>query len=396
MRLVAGLLALTLTGSLAFADEGKAPELQPAPADRARGKVGLRVVRVMPESHQALLFDKNRGTHVLADVGSLIGGYTVTEIDEDEVTLSSQGREVVLAAPEPAWGRTRDADVVIPAKKLPAANTRTAAPADPYATADGPADPYAEPAVRTADAPKPIAAGEGGVRVAPAPSSAPMTNPYDEAALDAALTDGAGSVRVATAPAAPDVTITEMEVDPYGEPAPAPATTSMAADPYADPTPPAVTATPTPAVKPAPAAKPSSKKAPIDNEGVRAFAEAMSGEVSDVDEAPATAPAAPASEPATVLSRKEVNTALADFGVLTASVRGAFTPAGARLDMVAPGSVFAKAGLRSGDVITAVDGQPMKSIDDAADLYIRAGSARTANLQLLRAGKPMTLRLAIQ
>ena len=399
MRLVAGLLALTLTGSLAFADEGKAPEPQPAQPDRGRGKVGLRVVRVMPESHQALLFDKNRGTHVLADVGSSIGDYTVTEIDEDEVTLSSQGREVVLAAPEPAWGRRRDADVVIPAKKLPAADTKAAAPADPYAStdgpaADGPADPYAEPAVRTADAPKPLAAGEGGVRVAPAPSSVPMTNPYDEAALDAAL----------TAPTAPAVTVTEMEVDPYGEPVPTPATTSMDSDPYAEPTPTPVAA-PTPAVKSAPAARPS-KKAPIDNAGVRAFAEAMSGEVSDVAEEPAPAPAAPAPaapataaparEPATQLSRTEVNTALADFGVLTQSVRGAFTPAGARLDVVAPGSVFAKAGLRNGDVITAVDGQPLKSIDDAADLYIRAGSARTASVQLLRAGKPMTLRLAIQ
>ena len=57
--------------------------------------------------------------------------------------------------------------------------------------------------------------------------------------------------------------------------------------------------------------------------------------------------------------------------------------------------MFAKAGLRNGDVITAVDGQPVKSIDDAADLYIRAGSAKSAKVQLVRGGKPMTLRLAI-
>ena len=83
MRLVAGLLALTLTGSLAYADDAKDPEPQPAQVETARSKLSLRVVRVMPESHQALLFDRNRGTHVLADVGSVIGTYTVMEINED-------------------------------------------------------------------------------------------------------------------------------------------------------------------------------------------------------------------------------------------------------------------------------------------------------------------------
>jgi hypothetical protein len=218
--------------------------------------------------------------------------------------------------------------------------------------AKGPTDPYAEPEVRTASATKPAA-----------PAAVPLTNPYDEAALDAALTAGAGSARVAKAPA--DVTITEMEVDPYGEPA-------------------------------------TTDAAPATDDGVHAFTEALGGAV--IVHAPTPAPAvaaptpapAPKAAPPTVLSRKELNAALADFGVLTASVRGAFTPAGARLDVVAEGSVFAKAGLQSGDVITAVDGMPLKSIDDAAELYIRASSARTAKVDVLRAGKPQTLRLAIQ
>jgi type II secretory pathway component PulC len=356
MRLVTGLLALTLTGSLAYADEAKAPEPQPAQVATARSKVSLRVVKLMPESHQALLFDKIRGTHVLADVGSVIGTYTVMEIGEDEVILSSAGRELVLPAPEPA-----------PAPRSPA---RTAAPADPYdllapPVPGGPDDPYAPD-------------------VDAAPSSVPMVNPYDEAALDAALKAGAGNARVAAAPDA--VTITEMEVDPYAEPAPVAAPTTIEADPYAEPA-------PAPAVKPA--ARPLAK-----DPAVEAFVEA-NGQVivKTQDQEPVAAPApkpAKAREPATTLSRTEVNTALGDFGLLTASVRGAFTPEGARIDTVAQGSVFAKAGLKNGDLITAVDGKPLKSIDDAADLYIRAGSARTAKVALLRDGKPMTLRLAIQ
>ncbi len=386
MRLVAGLLALTLTGTLAFADEVKAPEPQP---EVARPKVALRVVRVMAESHQALLFDKNQGKHVLADVGSVIAGYTVMAIDEDEVTLSSGGRELVLSAPDQSWRRRRagedDALPATPAKAAPAGDTIAATPADPYAAPaiDGPADPYADLEKRIAEAPAPIVSGEGGVRVARAPNWVSSDNPYE--------------VITAAPVAAPtDVTITEMEVDPYGEPAPA--APSIDADPYAEimPTPAPAPAPVKPATKPA---KPA-KKGAVDDDGARAFADAMGGAVTvhvPEEAAPApAAPAAPAAEPATILARKDVNAALTDFGLLTASVRGSFTADGARLDQVAPGSVFAKAGLRNGDVITAVDGQPVKSIDDAADLYIRAGAARTMSVKLVRGGKPMTLRLAIQ
>jgi S1-C subfamily serine protease len=81
---------------------------------------------------------------------------------------------------------------------------------------------------------------------------------------------------------------------------------------------------------------------------------------------------------------------------LSASVKGSFTPAGAKLESVTPGSLFAKAGLKSGDVVTAVDGHPLRSLDDAANLYARAATARSVSLQITRAGKPMTLRIAIQ
>jgi len=70
--------------------------------------------------------------------------------------------------------------------------------------------------------------------------------------------------------------------------------------------------------------------------------------------------------------------------------------AGVELRAVAAGSVFARAGLRAGDVITAVDGKPLRSLDDAADLYARAGTLKSATVQLLRAGRPHTLRITIQ
>lgn len=346
MRLVVGFLALTLSGSIALADEAKAPEPQPEPAPAAvvapKTKTGLRVVRILPESNQALLFDKNRGTHVLAEVGSTIAGYTVDAIDEDEVTLSANGKELVLSAPASRGGwrslreeRAEKAAPVKPADTTPSVGEIV----DPYATDGGsaPLDPYADPKVREVSAPTPIVAGEGGVRVADANEP---SDPYDDAPASAPIVDAGPAPQV------------KHKADPSWmspEPAFVPAGTA----------------------KPAPLAE-----TPSDPYGA--------------DEAPA----APVVTP-TVLSRSELNVALADFGKLTNLLRGTFTAQGTRLDVVADGSIFAKAGLRSGDVITAVDNQPLRSIDDAADLYVRASATKAANISVLRAGKPLALRVLI-
>lgn len=100
-----------------------------------------KVVRVLPETTQALLFDKKRGTHVLVGVGHQLPGWAVVEIEDDQVVLTraSDGREFVLVAPGDAGGAG--------APGAPA--TKTPAPvADPYADPAAPApgallDPYA-------------------------------------------------------------------------------------------------------------------------------------------------------------------------------------------------------------------------------------------------------------
>ena len=99
---------------------------------------------------------------------------------------------------------------------------------------------------------------------------------------------------------------------------------------------------------------------------------------------------------ATVLSRAEVDTALADFAQLTAAARGKFSPAGVVLDEVTDGSIFQRAGLQAGDVITAVDGVRLRSLDDAANLYARASTARALTAQVIRAGAAVTLHVAIE
>lgn len=341
MRLVVGLFAMFLTASVARADEAKDPDPKP---ETPRVKVGLRVVKLLPESHQALLFDKQRGTHVLAEVGGRIDGYIVTDIDEDEVTLAGEnGKEVVLAAPEPGSRsqprRTEAARTAKPVKT---------APQDPYAeaaAADAPADPYGEAPVRSVPAPTVIAPGDGGVRVATAGERSDELPPPPNAPAW-------------VAPAGP----TASPVIGVAQPAKKPV---RAAAPVASFDPPG-----TPAGPRAPAVAPA--EPPV-----------------------ADAPAVPVLTP-TVLSRSELNVALGDFNKLAGMIRGSFTPNGARLEIVAQGSVFAKAGLRPGDIVTAVDGKPLRSIDDAAELYVRASATRAANIQLIRAGEPMALRVLIQ
>jgi len=97
-----------------------------------------------------------------------------------------------------------------------------------------------------------------------------------------------------------------------------------------------------------------------------------------------------------MLSRREVDAALADFGALAVAFRASFTPAGAQVDAILEGSLFSKAGLRAGDLITSVEGRPLRSLDDVAALYARAGSLRTVTAQVVRGGKPLTLRAVIQ
>jgi len=114
MRFVRAFLLVALTGSVALADEGgsspNSPEAQPVAAPAASTarapRVPLRIVRMLTETRQVLLLDKNRGTHVVAEVGQEVDGYIVDEIGEDEVTLvAPSGAEVILAAPESTWRR---------------------------------------------------------------------------------------------------------------------------------------------------------------------------------------------------------------------------------------------------------------------------------------------------
>lgn len=337
-RFIAGLFVAVLAAT-SFADTG---EPTPAPVEEAPkppaakpadAKFPLKVVKLLPESEQALLFDTRRNRHVLVEVGETVGDYTVSAIGADEVTLVGKDMpvEIALFAPE--------------AKKAKKA---------PVAKAPKPADPYA--------AEEPVATAE------PAPAEAPA-DPYADDEAAAPLVEGEDEPRVASADpehAAERAVENTIRATQWGSSKPhaerskeidgTKSTTSPFANMSAD------------------AAKPSDEVA---NAGV--------------EKQPETKADGPTS-----LSKKEVNAALTDFAKLAASIDGSFGANGLVLEKVQAGSVFAKAGLQVGDVVTSIDGKPLKSIDDAADLYARAGGMKSATVQIVRAGAPKTLRIAIQ
>lgn len=392
MRVVRVLLFLALSGAVAHADDAKAADSHPADAAAPpRARVPLRVVRMLPETKQALLFDRTKGTHVVVEAGQTVEGYFVDALEDDEVTLlSDNGATVVLAAPDPAWRHHRDgdhtadraADAGTPGAKsgttaspaptsaapASAAPTTTAKPGEPQ-----PADPYADLAVDGE-----LGTGADGVRVVEAPD-APAMAPTSAGSVPAGsstapvLGTGADGVRVVEAPGSAAAVPVPAHV-----PAPAPA---------AAPAPVAASA-----AAPVPIASASTASAPHDPAG-DALAAALTGTAPT--SAPGTSTASPADGPV-LLARADVNAALASFGTLTGSIRAAFTPAGARIDSVAADSLFAKAGLRAGDVVSAVNGAPLRSLDDAADLYARAGTAKAVSVAVVRGGKPITLRVSIQ
>src|SRR3990170_3503400 len=60
------------------------------------------------------------------------------------------------------------------------------------------------------------------------------------------------------------------------------------------------------------------------------------------------------------------------------------------------GSVFEKLGLRAGDVITAVNGQQLTSVEDTIKFYQQIGNVGTVQLELRRGGRVENLQYNIQ
>ena len=71
-------------------------------------------------------------------------------------------------------------------------------------------------------------------------------------------------------------------------------------------------------------------------------------------------------------------------------------PDGLRLSGVRPGSLFTDIGLRSGDIITGVNGEQIQSVDDALRFYTSLRDADNVSVQLRRGGAERTIEYQIE
>jgi general secretion pathway protein C len=137
-------------------------------------------------------------------------------------------------------------------------------------------------------------------------------------------------------------------------------------------------------------------------------------EILTMEEVPAsgTAPVRPSSLPAPaaaptpveremIVDREMVSDAMGDIGELMKQVRirpyfEEGRPSGLSLTGIRPDSIFRKMGLRSGDVLQAVDGEEIRSVDDVVRLYEKIGSTDGVTLQIKRRGRVQDINFQVQ
>jgi len=109
----------------------------------------------------------------------------------------------------------------------------------------------------------------------------------------------------------------------------------------------------------------------------------------------------PAGEQRITLQRSMLDESFADVNKLMTQI--AISPntedgesAGLSLSRIAPDSIFRRMGLRNGDVLLGVNGQPILSTEDAMRMYESLKSSNEVQLQLKRRGQERTINYSIR
>jgi general secretion pathway protein C len=71
-------------------------------------------------------------------------------------------------------------------------------------------------------------------------------------------------------------------------------------------------------------------------------------------------------------------------------------PAGLALSNIKPNSIFRRMGLRNGDILKGVDGNEIRSVDDALKLYENLKSSENVNVQIERYGRERNINYSIR
>jgi S1-C subfamily serine protease len=104
-----------------------------------------------------------------------------------------------------------------------------------------------------------------------------------------------------------------------------------------------------------------------------------------------------ASPPAAiVVPRAFLDRGLSDFAALDEQVTLTQLPQGGfRIAALRQGSFLERMGLRAGDIILRVDGRPLNGVDDASAAYAWVRVTDRFTVEVVRAGRPLTLRYVV-
>ena len=100
------------------------------------------------------------------------------------------------------------------------------------------------------------------------------------------------------------------------------------------------------------------------------------------------------------LQRSFVNDAIENIGSLLGQVRirphfVKGKPSGLSMTGIKPNSIFSKMGLKSGDVLTGVEGKKIQSVNDIIGLYEKLKSSSKVNLEVKRRNRLQTITYRI-
>ena len=96
------------------------------------------------------------------------------------------------------------------------------------------------------------------------------------------------------------------------------------------------------------------------------------------------------------LRRNMIDQAIQDVGKLATEIRIQPSENGLALSNIKPNSIFRRMGLRNGDVLRSVDGQQIRSVDDALRLYESLKSSDNVTVELQRRGRNRTINYNIR
>ena len=91
-----------------------------------------------------------------------------------------------------------------------------------------------------------------------------------------------------------------------------------------------------------------------------------------------------------------IDEAIQDVSKLMTEIKIQPNEAGLSLSEIKPNSIFRRMGLRNGDVLKSVDGQEIRSVDDALKLYESLKSADNVSVVLQRRGTERTINYNIR